>query len=47
MRGRTEWTKMMNTRQWCQNLAKVCGGLATEAPEDKEAEFVDDSLLNR
>ena len=47
MRGRTEWTKMMNTRQWCQHLAKVCGGLATEAPEDEETEFVDDSLLDR
>ena len=47
MRGRTEWTKMMNTRQRCQHLAKVCGGLATEAPEDEETEFVDDSLSDR
>ena len=47
MRGRTEWTKMMNTRQWRQHLTKVCGGLATEAPEDEETEFVDDSLLDR
>ena len=47
MRGRTEWTKMVNTRQWCQHLAKVCRSLATKAPEDEETEFVDDSLSDR
>ena len=47
MLGRTEWTKMVMTREWCQHLAKVCGGLATKAPEDEETEFVDDSLSNR
>ena len=49
MRGRTEWTKMMNTRQWCQHSTSRKGmrGLATKAPEDEETEFVDDSLSDR
>ena len=40
-------TKMMNTRQLCQHLAEVCGGLTTKAPEDDETEFVGDSLSDR
>ena len=47
MRGRTEWAKMLDTRQWRQHLAKVCRGLAAKAPEDDETEFVGYSLSDR
>ena len=47
LRSQTEWTKMMNARQRCQHLAKVCGIHATKAPEDDETEFVGDSLSDR
>ena len=36
MRGRTEWAKMLDTRQWRQHLTKVCRGLAAKAPEDDD-----------
>ena len=47
MRGQTESAKMLDTRQWRQHLAKVCGGLTTKAPEDDETEFVGYSLSDR
>ena len=47
MRGRTEWAKMLDARQWRQHLAKVCGGLAAKVPEDDKTEFVRYSLLDR
>ena len=47
MRGRMEWAKMLDTRQWRQHLAKVCRGLAAKAPEDDETELVGYSLSDR